>query len=84
MATETKSVGRAPSAETIEFRKTIKKMASRKSGATNIELAQELGITTLRTSALATAMVNAGELEAVKAENGRVTYFKATKVLEAA
>jgi hypothetical protein len=85
MATaETKSVGRAPSPETIEYRKTIKKMAARKNGVTNIELAAELGLTTLRTSALATAMVNAGELKATKAENGRVTYTKAAKVLEAA
>ena len=78
-----KAVGRAPSPETIEFRKTLKKLASRKNGVTNIEAAAEMGVTTLKASALANQLIAAGEIEAMKGENGRVTYFKA-KVLEAA
>lgn len=79
-----KALGRAPSPETLEFRKQLKKLASRKNGVTNIEAATELGITTLKASALAMQLVAVGELEASKSENGRVTYVKAVKVLEAA
>jgi hypothetical protein len=79
-----KAVGRAPSIETLEFRKQLKKLASRKAGVTNIEAATEMGVTTLKASALANSLIAAGEIEAKKGENGRVTYFKAAKVLEAA
>jgi hypothetical protein len=79
-----KAVGRAPSPETVEFRKLLKKLAARKNGVTNIEAATELGLTTLKTSALAMQLVAVGELESSKGENGRVTYTKAAKVLEAA
>ena len=79
-----KALGRVPSSETLEFRKQLKKLAARKNGVTNIEAATELGISTLKASALAMSLVAAGELEVSKGENGRVTYLKAVKVLEAA
>ena len=80
-----KSVGRAPSAETLEFRKIIKRMAFRKNGVTNIDLAAELGVTTLKASALANQLLASGDIEVVKDEtNGRVTYVKAAKAVETA
>ncbi len=80
----TKAVGRAPSPETLEFRKALKKLAARKNGVTNIDAATELGITTLKASAIANQLIAAGEIEASKGENGRVTYQKAAKTLEEA
>ena len=82
--TSAKKPGREASPETLEMRKSLKKLASRKSGVTNIELATELGITTLKASAIANQLLATGEIEAQKSENGRVTYFKAAKAEVAA
>lgn len=69
--------GRPASAETVEAMDKLKALAKRKNGVTNIEAAETLGFTTLRTSALASRMVKQGMLAAAKGENGRVTYSKA-------
>lgn len=67
-------VGRAANPETAELRAKLKRMAGRKDGVSNIDAATELGITTLRCSALAKQLADAGEIKTAKADNGRVTH----------
>ena len=69
--------GRQANPETVELLDKLTKMASRKTGASNIEVAQELGVTTLKASALGRRLVDKGVLVMAKGENGRVTYQKA-------
>lgn len=66
--------GRQPSEETQEARKILMRLAKRKDGVTNIDLAGELETTTLKTSSLARPLVLSGAITAEKGENGRVTY----------
>jgi hypothetical protein len=67
--------GRPITAETVEARKRILQMGKRKDGVTNIEMAQELEVTTATSQSLARPLVVAGQLKMFKSkENGRVIY----------
>lgn len=67
--------GRPISAETLEARKKILQLGKRKDGITNIELAQELDISTAASQSLARPLVISKQLRMFKSkENGRVIY----------
>ena len=69
--------GRQPKPETIELLDKMTKLAGRKGGISNIEVAGELGVTTLKASTLGRRLVARGALSMVKDENGRVSYARA-------
>jgi predicted HTH transcriptional regulator len=67
--------GRPVSAETTEARKKILQLGKRKDGITNIELAQELDVSTAVSQSLARPLVAGNQLKMFKSkENGRVIY----------
>lgn len=67
--------GRPISSETVEARKKILKLGSRKDGVTNIEMAEALEVTTAASQSLARPLVQGGQLKLYKSkENGRVIY----------
>jgi hypothetical protein len=69
------STGRPISEDTAEARKKILKLGGRKDGITNIDLAQELEVTTAASQSLARPLVQTGQLKMFKSkENGRVIY----------
>jgi hypothetical protein len=69
--------GRRPGSESVELLTKLKKLASRKDGVANIEAAGELGVTTLKCSALVARLVREGSVKTKKADNGRITIFAA-------
>lgn len=67
--------GRPPSEKTLDARKRILQFGRRQDGITNIELAQQLEVTTAASQSLARPLVAAGRLKLIKdKENGRIVY----------
>lgn len=66
------SAGRPPSAETLELRKLIRKYTKKR--ISNPELAEKLGVDTMKSQNLCRPMVEAGELS--KDKEGRVTFYQ--------